>query len=616
MSFRIELFVRVLSIASCIAASSTVPQQAPTLYELDDWTKCDLGPERDWYCMVRVIVVADALQNASGPFLVDDLHHFRRALLDRGLCLTAAQRRFDETVPLGNYPFPGWWNKSDRYMLDRSFFPSSMHPDTGAELAAGAMINRRLQSRHSGLAAYTEIEYCVKDDPTGRMEQAMGVVVAVVLVLGCILLLNGRRWIREECRPPRPGQLLLFDCYKCYGLVGVVLAHCLLFGPFLMPLKDAEQLEQSIAHPNAKLFRLICPFTMLVFFTMSSMLLTVKLLQSGPTQRPTLAAIITDRLIRLQPLNLLTIAFCALAYDRFIGGPLGPRQLIVEQGLCLRRWWMNVLFISNYGMHEPCLPHSWYVSADFQLFVIVAIVLMAMFKWPQHSQTIGGFMIFAAFLGPFLTVLLSDFDPVGPGNLHEMRFFLLDSTFMAQLYTPCYNNLCWSVAGMLAGIMYDRYQRLASDSEARKRQLNRVNATIAVSLSLLVMFVRATIVASDNSSPGSRWWLAVCYSLHKISAAALFGAVFLRVLLTERDFYGSTMVRMGAKLYYCVYLIHMPIFRIMFSNETEVTEVTPILLLRMGMKVFVISYTLAVLLHYIIEKPITRLLRRVLYGRN
>ncbi|KFB48583.1 hypothetical protein ZHAS_00016569 [Anopheles sinensis] len=521
--------------------------QLPALYELDEWTECS-----QLYCMARVIVSSKGKPGSSAAFdPINDLQRFRRTLLDRGVCLfsvdTISERKSD-----GERHFPAQaWNRTDRYILEREHFPSHFHANESTLLAASVVIDRQLAAQHPGLAAYTEIEYCLEKRSVEDFDHAVSISLALVLVVGCVTSWQACSWIFRELRSPRTNvghkPFLLFDLYKNFAMVGSVVAHCVLFGPFLMPLKNIDFLEQIMAHPNAKMYRLLCPFLMLVFFTMSSMLLTVKLLQdrtanrSQSTRPTTFAAIVAHRLIRLQPLNLLTVGFCAFAYDRFIGGPLAPRQLIFEQGACRSRWWMNVLFISNFNMHKPCLPHSWYISADFQLFLLIALLLFAVF------------------------------------SLHEMRFFLMDSAYLAQLYTPFYNNLSWSVGGMVAGFVYDHYQRCASQTSLATIR-HRVNLFIAVAFLPLLAFGRLTLAASEGSAGDERLWLATCYAAFKLSAAAFFSAGILRILLTEKDFPGSAIVRIGAKLYYCVYLIHMPVFRIVFSRATNTVEVTPELL--------------------------------------
>ncbi|XP_050072933.1 uncharacterized protein LOC126561028 [Anopheles maculipalpis] len=604
--------------------SSTVhAAKQPPLYELDDWNRCDIAPGKDWYCVVRVILSGEAVTNSRSYFEVHDRRHFRRTLLDRGICLKAAQRIASNVSELIGTSLPASWNQSDRYILNRAYFPRSMHPDVSAECVASEEINRRLVTQYRELTAYTEIEYCLKSDPKPQFEQAIGVTLAVVLALGCLLLLNARQWIGKELRTPSAErksikQFALFDLYKCFGSVGVVLAHCCLFGPFLVPMENIELLEEFIAHPNAKVWRLLCPFLMLVFFTMSSMLLTVKLLHTGPTHRPTFGAIVINRLIRLVPLNLLMVGFATFAYDRFSGGgPLGSRQLIMEQGFCRSYWWMNVLFISNFNMHKPCLPDSWYVSADMQLYVVITLAILAIFRKPKHTGFIITFLIVCSFLGPFLTVLFTDFDPVGPSNLHEMRFFLLDSNFMAQLYTPFYNNLAWSVSGMVAGIVYDQCQRTDPNSETRKKMLHNLHLVILFLLVILGLSISVTITASEDESQHNRWWLAVCYSMYKLCAASFFGAFFLRIILAEKDIYIPPIVRMGATLYYCIYFIHFPIMRIVYCSDViRETTVTPFFLIRKSLKVFGITYVLSVLLHYTYENSAIKVLRRIFFFRS
>ncbi|XP_049541208.1 uncharacterized protein LOC125954728 [Anopheles darlingi] len=609
-----------------------------SLYVLEDWNECSARTDKPvLYCMARVILPEENIRHVAGPFLpVDDRKHFRRTLLEWGVCLSAGTELSSDSdlSRRRRTELPSSWNRSDRYRLERHFYPAAYQADPHTELAVQERVVAGLRSKLPGVQPYTEVEYCVPPVPREHYQSAVAVTLsAFVAVFACYLCFksrgssisgkssssssssNGTQTINSKAIAQH--QLLLFDIFKCYGLVGLVLAHCCLFGPFMMPLEDTSDLERVLTQPNVKLSQLTFPFLMLVYFTMSSMLLTVKLVadrrsseQTGAPSRPTLAAIIVNRLIRLVPLNLLTLAFCTLAYEHFVAGPLAPRQLIVEQTACRSHWWLNVLFLSNYNTHEPCLPHSWYVSADFQLFIVIATLLVASFRWPHRTPLIITGAIVCSFLGPFLTVLWNDFDPIGPLSLHEMRFFLLDSAFMARLYTPFYNNLCWSVGGMVAGLLYDRYRELSGRS-SHSIVCRTLNQFMAFTFFLLLVFIRLTIEASESSE--GRLWLAACYALYKLTAAAFFSALFLRVLLTENDFQGSAVVKFGAKLYYCVYLIHFPIFRIMFSNETSVLHGSTELLVWMGLKVFFVSYFLAIMLHLAVEKPAMNLLRSIIF---
>lgn len=48
------------------------------------------------------------------------------------------------------------------------------------------------------------------------------------------------------------------------------------------------------------------------------------------------------------------------------------------EGNCKKFWWRNLLLIQNfYPIKELCMSWSWYIAADFQLYV-VTIVLLAL----------------------------------------------------------------------------------------------------------------------------------------------------------------------------------------------------------------------------------------------
>lgn len=46
------------------------------------------------------------------------------------------------------------------------------------------------------------------------------------------------------------------------------------------------------------------------------------------------------------------------------------------EGNCRKYWWRNLLLIQNlFPMSELCMTWSWFVAADFQLFMLSTILL-------------------------------------------------------------------------------------------------------------------------------------------------------------------------------------------------------------------------------------------------
>lgn len=49
---------------------------------------------------------------------------------------------------------------------------------------------------------------------------------------------------------------------------------------------------------------------------------------------------------------------------------------------CRAYWWRNVLFIQNFfPLSEMCLSWSWYVAADFQLYMLGLFLLLISTRW-------------------------------------------------------------------------------------------------------------------------------------------------------------------------------------------------------------------------------------------
>ena len=48
---------------------------------------------------------------------------------------------------------------------------------------------------------------------------------------------------------------------------------------------------------------------------------------------------------------------------------------------CKKYWWRNVLFIQNlFPAEDMCISWSWYVAADFQLFIVCSLLLVCYLK--------------------------------------------------------------------------------------------------------------------------------------------------------------------------------------------------------------------------------------------
>lgn len=106
------------------------------------------------------------------------------------------------------------------------------------------------------------------------------------------------------------------------------------------------------------------------------------------------------RYLRLTPVYAYIMLYNATFLYKSQQGPLWKRQGGIERLYCRKNWWTNLLYINNHvnveeGVSEfnqfflnnfyyffllQCMPHSWYMAADTQLFVMGMFVLMVVWK--------------------------------------------------------------------------------------------------------------------------------------------------------------------------------------------------------------------------------------------
>ncbi|XP_023013654.2 nose resistant to fluoxetine protein 6 isoform X1 [Leptinotarsa decemlineata] len=103
------------------------------------------------------------------------------------------------------------------------------------------------------------------------------------------------------------------------------------------------------------------------------------------------------RYVRLtSPLAGLVLFSATLV--RYTGsGPLW--NTIIERfgNNCSKYWWSTLLYIQNYyNVDNMCLPHTWYLNVDMQLFLISPIILYLLKTRPKTAITILGFASLAS----------------------------------------------------------------------------------------------------------------------------------------------------------------------------------------------------------------------------
>ncbi|XP_039606416.1 O-acyltransferase like protein isoform X2 [Polypterus senegalus] len=84
---------------------------------------------------------------------------------------------------------------------------------------------------------------------------------------------------------------------------------------------------------------------------------------------------VLNRYKRIQPLHLYTVCLCVGLLPVMQKGSFWNFAEMQTEN-CKRRWWTNLLLINNFfESSEICIPWSWYLAVDMQLYILTPVLL-------------------------------------------------------------------------------------------------------------------------------------------------------------------------------------------------------------------------------------------------
>ncbi|XP_044256618.1 nose resistant to fluoxetine protein 6-like [Tribolium madens] len=145
------------------------------------------------------------------------------------------------------------------------------------------------------------------------------------------------------------------------------------------------------------------------------------------------------RYLRLIP-SVAALYLATITIFRFFGsGPIWSLIADLMKRVCKKKWWQFFLYVQNYiDPDEICLPPTWYLSADMQMFILAPLVLipMALFIKKRFKIVIQA-LVTLTIISIVVPILLQNFVDQGPGitNATHTRFnnYLIGMIFGATL---------------------------------------------------------------------------------------------------------------------------------------------------------------------------------------
>ncbi|KAL7050613.1 hypothetical protein ACKWTF_004147 [Chironomus riparius] len=236
--------------------------------------------------------------------------------------------------------------------------------------------------------------------------------------------------------------------------MGLVQFHSVFVRAYF-PLSNSEKMLKFEEGSYSKIVSTF-PFALTGFFVISSVLTTKKMLELLDKKSFNFFVMLIDRYTRI------VIVVAALVFvNIFVNGLelyqapyYFPDQASKE---CREYWWTTLLLIQNYyhpTTSQMCLPQCWFLSANFQFFLLTPLVIYPIWRWKKSV-----FFIIPALLGMSQGIIFL-FAMEHNQFLKQTNFFAITHPKFAKYYLHSHYLASAWIIGMLVGVLFHRCKKL------------------------------------------------------------------------------------------------------------------------------------------------------------
>ncbi|XP_052862299.1 nose resistant to fluoxetine protein 6-like isoform X2 [Anopheles cruzii] len=632
--------------------------QMPQLHLYDSMEHCLHNKPQGVFCVAKVAIKPDARSAVWRLIKKYSKYTFQynHDVLTRGVCMEKCSGVIDGLVasgtPAERYYEPKF-NITKRFIMSDWMLPNVTQYRKAYGRLVNVCQNYALRSQYN-LSGYAEIEECTTNDTLVRPTDTLDVAYTTLLCTLFVLAVGSqcydsrlarasanvkhfarplknrvatmatafsvrRNWARltqksSQCQYQQ--DLDFIDQIRVLTMCFILMLHVFI-GMVMFTSQNPLAMEQFLAHPVSQMLFSIVPFQVDLFLCISGLLLTVQFLQHTENKRFRLSILwqgLINRYLRSLPVYAVLMLFTVSHYDTFLTTPSAYKILPKMRLICRRKWWINFLYINNYYQpEEQCLIHTWYLAADFQLFVVGLLIMTVLWRFPRASFWCASAMGLVGFVLPMINTYLSAVDAVMPLTMKGNEYQLWYDEYFVRSYQATETHCASYFGGMIAGLMYHKISRKEFSLPIKMLR----NVFSLASIAIVGFAVQAPLYNIMQFSKPSIW-MAVLSGVHKLAIGSFYSVAFLLLAFHNRNtavrrwLAGNTLSRVLARLGFGFYLMQMTVLKVVFSNYPEDTRINVQLIISTYCSTFVLSYAVALVAFLLVEKPFDVLLKLLL----
>ncbi|XP_017145916.1 nose resistant to fluoxetine protein 6 isoform X1 [Drosophila miranda] len=257
-----------------------------------------------------------------------------------------------------------------------------------------------------------------------------------------------------------PNVIHCLNGIRCLSLMWVIFGHEYIYALKSPSINQSDLL--SWVQQAFSSFIIYAPFSVDTFFFLSGLLVVVVSLRflEKTKGRINVPLMYLHRYLRLTPMVAAVILVSMKLLPLLDDGPLSEEVNFGDYAVCERTWFWTLLYLQNYATKEICIPHSWYLAVDMQLYLVAPFLLIALYRWGKKGA--AGILLLMLLLSSclFATILT---------NKYQVIFKKGDPTGEKQrkLYFPSHTH----AAPWLIGFLFGYFVHL---NRGRQFQLSRL----------------------------------------------------------------------------------------------------------------------------------------------
>ena len=205
------------------------------------------------------------------------------------------------------------------------------------------------------------------------------------------------------------------------------------------------------------------------------------------------------RFYRIVPVMAFIMLVAWYVVPRFVEGPQSQRYNMYFSD-CKSYWWTNLLLINNFypnHLNTTCMPWTWYISCDFQMYLLVPILAIVYKKNKMIGYGLTGFLVV---LGLILLTALN------AGSSYTGANPYLDTKFFSDIYIKPWTRAVPYYMGVGLGASFYFYIKDADSSFFfNKVKHNPLLRGIMYIVGMALMFLMVFVVFDYTRKYGNNW---------------------------------------------------------------------------------------------------------------